>query len=153
MRGGPVWYGRMLLLGDSLGDGGLGVLGIEDGLGGGGQPSQPLDLAGNDDLGSLAVGGGGEGLQGFDLDDAVAGVGLVDELDGVGGGLLYLHNGLGLGLSLQDLGLLGALGLDCAFLRKRNRHRLPSHSICRIHRRNRPIPWERKHRRVAAVVC
>ena len=44
-----------------------------------GKARQALDLAGNDDLGGLPVGGGGKGLKRFDADDGVGRGGLVDE--------------------------------------------------------------------------
>ena len=74
---------RLLLRRLGRGDG-LGIVGVKDRLGRGGQSGQALDLAGDNDLGGFAVGGGLEGLQGLDLDHAIAGGGLVDELDGVG---------------------------------------------------------------------
>ena len=58
----------VLLLGQGgLGGGRLRVLGVEHRFRRGGQARQALDLAGYDDLGGLAVGGGGERLHGFIL--------------------------------------------------------------------------------------
>ena len=48
--------------------------GFHDALG---KAGEALDLGGDDDLGGLAVGGGGEGLQGADLNNGVGGVGVV----------------------------------------------------------------------------
>ena len=74
--------------------------------------SKSLNFAGNDELGGPAVGGGGEGIQRADFEHALAGVGLVDELDGVGGGLLHLHDGLGLSFGGKDAGSLFGFGKD-----------------------------------------
>jgi hypothetical protein len=76
---------------------------LEQFLGRGGQPREALDLGRNDDLGALAVGGLGKGLKGLDLDDGVADVGRIEQLERIS------QRGLRLALGLEDALLLDGL--------------------------------------------
>ena len=70
------------------------------------RPASPWISLGMMILVALPLAAAVKASSGLDLQYAVSGVGLVEELDGIGGGLLHLHNGLGLGFGLQDLACL-----------------------------------------------
>ena len=68
---GVPFYGFAIVMGKLLVL--LRLIVLQQGLGGGGQTGQPLNFAGDDDLGGLAVGRLLEGLQRLQLDDLVVG--------------------------------------------------------------------------------
>ena len=76
------------------------------------QAGDALDLAGDDDLRGAAVGGGGEGLHGLDLQDGVRGGGLIDAADTFGRGRLDLQDGFGFTFGLENLLLLLRVGAE-----------------------------------------
>ena len=59
-----------------------------------GETGEALNLARDDDLRCLTVGGLFERFERLDLDDLIVGVGVVEELDGVRQRGLHLHDGL-----------------------------------------------------------
>ena len=77
-----------------------------------GETGEALNLARDDDLRRLTVGGLFERFERLDLDDLIVGVGLVEHLDGVGERLLHVQDGLRFTLGLEDGGLTLGLGLE-----------------------------------------
>ena len=68
---GRPFYGFAIVMGKLLVL--LRLVVLQQGLGGGGQTGQPLNLAGDDDLGGLSVSDLLEGLQRLQLDDLIVG--------------------------------------------------------------------------------
>ena len=78
----------------------------------GSQPSQPLDFAGNDDLGGFAIGGRLEGFQTLELDHLFVGCSFVEQLQGVCLCLLHLQDRLRLSFCFQELCFLSSFGTE-----------------------------------------
>lgn len=72
------------------------------------QTGKALNFRRNDDLGGLTVGSLGERLQRFQLNHCVTGVGVIEQANGVCGGLLHRLNSRSLTLGLANFRFFSA---------------------------------------------